>query len=195
MTRMRVRLVRVLPFFIVLGIGFWLWHEASGFALARADRVGPEVWPRAILVLLIASAVVGASQALVRGADEGSASALIKSATRAVGREGEIEADLQIEAGDPSTRQPLWAGVGIALLLGFVAVVPYLGFTLTTFLLMFGVILCAGYRRPLVAGVTAAIGTLAFFIIFQRLVYVSLPLGVGPFKELSTALMAALGVK
>jgi putative tricarboxylic transport membrane protein len=195
MTRMRVRLVRALPFFIVLGAGFWLWHETGGFALARSGHVGPEVWPRAILVLLIVSAVVGAIQAFVRGADEGSASALIKSATRAVGREGEIEADLQIEAGDPRTRRPLWAGVGIALLLGFVAVVPYLGFTLTTFLLMFGVILCGGYQRPLVAGVTAAAGTLAFFFVFQRIVYVSLPLGVGPFKELSTALMAALGVK
>lgn len=195
MTRMRVRLVRALPFFIVLGVGFWLWHVTSGFAVARHGRVGPEIWPRTILVLLIASAIVGAFQALVRGADEGSASALIKSATKAVGREGEIEADLQIEAGDPKARQPLWAGVGIALLLGFVAVVPYLGFTLSTFLLMFGVILCAGYQRPLIAGVTAAAGTLAFFIVFQRLVYVSLPLGVGPFKELSTALMAALGVK
>jgi putative tricarboxylic transport membrane protein len=132
---------------------------------------------------------------LVRGADESSASALIKSATRAVGREGEIEADLQIKAGDPTMRRPLWAGVGIALLLGFVAVVPYLGFTLSTFLLMFGIILCAGYQRPIIAGVTAAVGTLAFFLLFQRLVYVSLPLGIGPFKEFSTALMALLGVK
>ena len=195
MTRMRVRLVRALPFLIVLGVGFWLWREAGGFALARPGHVGPEIWPRAILVLLIVSAIAGAIQALVRGADEGSTSALIKSATKAVGREGEIEADLQIEAGDPRTRRPFWAGVGIALLLGFVAVVPYLGFTLATFLLMFGVILCAGYQRPLVAGVTAALGTLAFFAIFQRLVYVSLPLGVGPFRELSTALMAAFGVK
>ena len=195
MTRMRVRIVRALPFFIVLGVGFWLWHTAGGFALGRAGHIGPEIWPRAILVLLIASAVVGTIQALVRGADEGGASALIKSATKAVGREGEIEADLQIEAGDPRTRRPFWAGVGIALLLGFVAVVPYLGFTLSTFLLMFGIILCAGYRRPVVAGVTSAAGTLAFFVVFQRLVYVSLPLGVGPFKELSTALMAALGVK
>jgi putative tricarboxylic transport membrane protein len=195
MIRMRVRLVRALPFFIVLGVGFGLWYVTGGFALGRAGHIGPEVWPRAILVLLIASAIMGAIQALVRGIDEGSASALIKSATRAVGREGEIEAELQIEAGDPRTRRPLWAGVGIALMLGFVAVVPFLGFTLTTFLLMYGVIWSAGYRRPLIAGVTAAAGTFAFFAVFQRLVYVSLPLGVGPFKDLSTALMAALGVK
>ena len=195
MIRMRVRLVRALPFFVVLGVGFWLWHESRAFALARPGYVGPEVWPRAVLVLLIASAGVGAIQALVRGIDESSASALIKSATRVVGREGEIEAELKIETGDPSRYRPLWAGAGIALLLGFVAVIPYLGFTLSTFFLMFGVILCAGYQRPLIAGVTAALGTLAFFVVFQRLVYVSLPLGVGPFQELSIALMAALGVK
>ncbi len=195
MTRMRVRFVRALPFFIVLGIGFGLWYVTGGFAPGRPGYIGPEVWPRAILVLLIASAVIGTLQALVRGTEEGSASALIKSATKAVGREEEVEADLQIEAGNQRTRQPLWAGAGIALLLGFVAVVPYLGFTLAAFLVMFGVILCAGYQNPLVAGITAAAGALAFFIIFQRIVYVSLPLGVGPFKELSTGLMAAFGVR
>ena len=195
MTRMRVRLVRALPFLIVLGVGFWLWRVSGGFALARPGYVGPEVWPRAILILLIASAVAGAVQALVRGIDDASASALIKSATRVVGRDGEVEADLQIDAGDPSMRRPVWAVAGIVLLLAFVAAVPYLGFAPTTFLVMFGFILAAGYQRPLVAAVTSAIGTLAFFVIFQRIVYVSLPLGVGPFKELSTTLMAMLGVK
>ena len=195
MTRMHVRLVRTLPFFIVLGVGFWLWHEAGAFTAARLGRAGPEVWPRIILVVLIVSAVVGAIQALVREIDESSTSALIKSATRAIGQKEEIETDLRIEVGDPQTRRPLWAGAGIALLLGFVAIIPYLGFTLSGFLLMFGIILCAGYRKPIIAGVTAAVGALAFFVIFQRLVYVSLPLGVGPFKELSTMLMALFGVK
>ena len=195
MTRMRVRFVRALPFFIVLGVGFWLWHESGNFALARPGYVGPEVWPRVILVLLIAAWAVGAVQALVRGIDDTSASALIKSATRVVGRDGEVEADLQIDAGDPSMRRPVWAAVGIALLLGFVAAVPYLGFAPTTFFVMFGFILAAGYQRLLIAAVTSAIGTLAFFFIFQRIVYVSLPLGVGPFKELSTTLMAVLGVR
>ncbi|MBI3451689.1 MAG: tripartite tricarboxylate transporter TctB family protein [Rhodospirillales bacterium] len=195
MIEMRVRLTRSLPYFIALSGGLWLWHAADGFALASPGRVGPEAWPRVILALLIVSAVVGAIQALVRNVDEGNASALIKSATKAVGREGEIEADLQIEAGDPSTRQPLWAGAAIILLFGFVAVIPYIGFTLATFLLMFGIIMCAGYRRPGIAAVTAAIGTLAFFVIFQRIAYISLPLGAGPFQEFSTSLMAAFGVK
>ena len=195
MIGMRVRFVRALPFLIVLGVGLWLWRESGGFALIRPGYVGPEVWPRAVLVLLIASAVVGAIQALVRGIDDASASALIKSASRVVGRDGEVEADLQIDAGDPSTRQPKWAVAGIGLLLGFVAAVPILGFAPTTFLVMFGFILAAGYPKPLVAAISAGVGTLAFFFVFQRIVYVSLPLGAGPFKELSTSLMAALGVR
>ena len=195
MIPIRVRLMRALPYLIILGIGVWLWRESSGFALLRPGYVGPEVWPRAVLILLIASAVVGALQALVRGIDDDAASALIKSATRVVGRDGEVEADLQIDAGDPSTRRPVWAVVGIALLLGFVAAVPYLGFAPTTFFVMFGFILAAGYPRPLIAATVAAVGTLAFFFIFQRIAYVSLPLGVGPFKELSTTLMAVFGVR
>ncbi len=195
MVRMRERLARALPFLIVLAVGAWLWLVTGGFTAARPGYAGPDLWPKAVLVLLIAAAAVGAVQAFARGLDDGAAGALIETATRAVGREGELEADLQLESGDPASRRPLWAWIGIALLLGYVAVVPWIGFTPATFLLMFGIILAAGYLKPWRAAAIAAVGTLAFFVVFQRIVYVSLPLGAGPFKELSIALMAAIGVR
>ena len=195
MTQLRGRLVRALPFVVVLAVGVWLWREAGSFVIARPGYAGPDLWPKVVLILLIGAAFVGALQALVRGSDDGAAGALIESATRAVGREGELEADLQLEFGDPARRKPVWAWVGIALLLGFVAVVPYIGFTLACFLLMFWIILAAGYPRWGVAAAVAACGTIAFFVVFQRIVYVSLPLGAGPFKDLSVALMAAIGVR
>lgn len=195
MIRMRERLARASPFLIVLVVGAWLWLVTGGFVTARPGYAGPDLWPKAILVLLIAAAAVGAVQAFARGLDDGAAGALIETATRAVGREGELEADLQLESGDPASRRPLWAWIGIALMLGFVAVVPWIGFTLAAFLLMFGIILAAGYLKPWRAAAIAAVGTLAFFVVFQRIVYVSLPLGAGPFKEISIALMAAIGVR
>jgi putative tricarboxylic transport membrane protein len=195
MIRMRGRLARAFPFLIVLAVGVWLWHVANGFVAARPGYAGPDLWPKAVLLLLIAAALVGALQALMRDVDDGTASALIESASRAVGREGELEADLQLEFGDPAKRQPLWAWVGIALLLGFVLIVPWVGFTLATFLVMLGIMLAAGYPRLGVAVATSAVGAFAFFFVFQRIVYVSLPLGAGPFKELSIALMAAIGVR
>ncbi len=195
MIRMRGRLARAIPFLIVLAVGVWLWNVASGFTSARPGYAGPDLWPKAILLLLLTAAFVGALQALVRDVDDGALGALIESASRAVGREGELEADLQLEFGDPAKRQPLWAWFGIALLLGFVAIVPWIGFTPATFLLMFGIILVAGYPRPGIAAAISAVGTLAFFVVFQRIVYISLPLGAGPFKEMSIALMAAIGVR
>ncbi len=195
MIRMRERLARASPFLIVLVVGAWLWLVTGGFVTARPGYAGPDLWPKAILVLLIAAAAVGAVQAFARGLDDGAAGALIETATRAVGREGGLETDLQLESGDPASRRPLWAWIGIALMLGFVAVVPWIGFTLAAFLLMFGIILAAGYLKPWRAAAIAAVGTLAFFVVFQRIVYVSLPLGAGPFKEISIALMAAIGVR
>ena len=195
MIQMRGRFVRALPFLIVLVAAALLWLVTGDFVTARPGYAGPDLWPKAVLVLLIAASAVGALQALLRDVDDGGAGALIETATRAVGREGELEADLQLEFGDPAKRQPLWAWVGIALLLGYVAVVPWIGFTPATFLLMFGIILAAGYLKPWRAAAIAALGTLAFFVVFQRVVYVSLPLGAGPFKDVSIALMAAIGVR
>jgi hypothetical protein len=194
MIGMRERLVRAFPFLIVLAVGIWLWHVADGFVSARPGYAGPELWPKAVLVLLILAALTGAVQSLVRAPDEG-LGALIEQASRAVGREGELEADLQLEFGDPATRRPLWAWVGIALMLGYVALVPWTGFTIATFLLMFGIILAGGYPRPGIAATIAASGAFAFFVVFQRVVYVSLPMGAGPFKDLTIALMAMIGVR
>lgn len=53
----------------------------------------------------------------------------------------------------------------------------------------------AGYEKRLRAALIAAIGAFVFFIVFQRLVYVSLPMGAGPFRDLTLALMALLGVR
>ena len=83
----------------------------------------------------------------------------------------------------------------MAAMLGYVAVISYLGYAVSTFLLLFSIMLLAGYRRPLLAVLISLVGCLAFFVVFQRIVYVSLPLGVGPFKELSLALMALMGVR
>jgi putative tricarboxylic transport membrane protein len=191
---MRERLARAIPFLIVLAVGVWLWHVADGFVSARPGYAGPELWPKAVLILLLLAALVGAVQSFARAPEEG-LGALIEQASRAVGREGELEADLQLEFGDPATRQPLWAWAGIALMLGYVAVVPWIGFTIATFFLMFGIILAGGYPRPGVAAAIAAGGAFAFFFLFQRIVYVSLPMGAGPFKDLTIALMAAIGVR
>jgi hypothetical protein len=60
---------------------------------------------------------------------------------------------------------------------------------------MLTIMLLAGYTRPVVAAFISLVGTLAFFFVFQRVAYISLPLGVGPFKDLSVWLMTIIGVR
>jgi putative tricarboxylic transport membrane protein len=51
------------------------------------------------------------------------------------------------------------------------------------------------YRRYGVIAAASIGGSLAFVFVFMRIVYVSLPLGVGAFQKLSLWLLATLGVR
>ena len=119
----------------------------------------------------------------------------MRAAVRAIGRESEAQKELEAEAGTTGEQQPLRAAGAIAALLAFVALIAFLGFTLTTFLLMFAIMLLAGYRNRPLAAVIALLGALSFFFVFQKVAYVSLPLGAGPFKALSEMLIYLFGVR
>jgi putative tricarboxylic transport membrane protein len=50
------------------------------------------------------------------------------------------------------------------------------------------------FRRPKIVAAASVLGSLTFVFVFMKVVYVSLPLGVGPFRTLSAWIMAALGI-
>ena len=62
------------------------------------------------------------------------------------------------------------------------------------FFLLAAFMLVGRYRRPGVIVASSVVGSLAFVFVFMKIVYVSLPLGVGPFRSVSTWLMAMLGI-
>jgi putative tricarboxylic transport membrane protein len=187
---------RVGPFLVVFCAALWLWTLADSFAIStRLGRAGPDLWPKIVLLLMLGAALWGVADALFKKVPRDDTSILIANATRAAGREEDARQDLAAEAGDPTDRRPIFSIAGMAAMLGYVAVISYLGFAISTFLLLLAIMLLAGYRRPLLAIFISLIGCLAFCLVFQRIVYVSLPLGVGPFKELSLFLMALMGVR
>jgi putative tricarboxylic transport membrane protein len=51
------------------------------------------------------------------------------------------------------------------------------------------------YRRNGVIVSISLLGSLAFVFVFMKIVYVSLPLGIGPFQAVSVAILAALGIR
>lgn len=183
---------RVGPFLLVFAAGIWLWSIAQSMAIATQGRAGPELWPKLVLLLMLVAAAWGVAEALFKTGRDDDTSVLIANATRSAGHEEDARQDLAEGTGE---RRPVFAIAGIAAMLGYVAVISYLGYAISTFLLLLAIMLLAGFRRPISAVLISLVGAFAFLFVFQRLVYVSLPLGVGPFKEFSVMLMSLIGVR
>ncbi len=141
---------------------------------------------------MLVAAAWGVAEALFKAGRDDDTSVLIANATRSAGHEEDARQDL---ADGTGKRQPVFAIAGIAAMLGYVAAISYLGYAVSTFLLLLAIMLLAGYRRPIGAVLISLIGAFAFLLVFQRLVYVSLPLGAGPFKDFSLMLMSVIGVR
>jgi len=186
---------RVAPFLMVLGFGVWLWTLANEFAIVTTlGRAGPDLWPKIVLTLLIGTALWGIAENALKPRSDDDTSILITNATRSAGHEEDARKDLAGDGAD-AERRPVLAILGIASMLGYVVIIPYIGFVISTFLLLLAIMVFAGYDRLLRAIMISGIGALVFFVVFQRVVYVSLPMGAGPFREMTLALMALLGVR
>lgn len=171
---MMARLLAAAPFMALSVAALVLLVLAHGFdAAAAAGRIGPGAWPGMVAGLL-ALVAAGKALALVRGGDE---------------RDGPDAIDEQVAA----PLQPWRAIVALALFAGYCLTLEMLGFPLATALLLGGFLLVAGYHRPLPLLATACGGSIGLFLVFRSVVYVSLPLGKGPFLALSLGLLQLLG--
>ncbi len=77
----------------------------------------------------------------------------------------------------------------------YAALITTLGFFISTVLFIAGFIWVGRYRRPGVIAAASLIGGLAFMFVFMKIVYVSLPLGVGTFGLVSIQLMSLMGIR
>jgi hypothetical protein len=87
----------------------------------------------------------------------------------------------------------LWTGVALTVL--YVVVIEKIGFFLCTAIYLAAFMRVGRYRRLGVVLATSVIGSLAFMFMFMKVVYVSLPLGVEPFAQVSFLLMRVMGIK
>jgi hypothetical protein len=174
--------LRSAPFAILFCAALFLFMQTFQFDFPRAPgRLGPDVWPQAILILLMVACVIGlARNFLLRARQPGE------------GQQPSSAAPDDTLAGEPDipSRYGLVA-LGVALFLAYPVALEYLGFPVATFLLMALFMRAGQWRHPLGVLVTAAIGTLVLFYVFRGIVYVSLPLGTGPFQDF-TVLIADL---
>jgi len=175
---MKVRLKPMLPYLALLAGAGFLYHDTARFAvLGRPGQLGPDFWPRAVLVLLMlvcAFEIVRMALAVEPAPDAQPAPAAHE------------------EEQGPRYPGLLAAGIGLTVL--YVPGMQVLGFFIATTLYLAGFMLVGRYRRPGVIAASSLLGSLAFVFVFMKVVYVSLPLGMGPFQTVSTALMAILGI-
>lgn len=178
---------RAAPYAVLLGAAAYFYHLAGRFDFAGpAGRIGPDAWPKIILGLLAAVCLYETGRSFL-GSAAGAASGLLQSlmARAADDADGVYIAD----------RSPRLLLGGIAVTIAYVLLVDVIGFFVATALYLAAFMTVGRYRRYGIIALTSVAGSLALVVIFMRIVYISLPPGVGPFRALSFALLALLGVR
>jgi putative tricarboxylic transport membrane protein len=183
------RLRVVAPYVIVLALAGVLFWVAAHFEYeAHPGRLGPDVWPRAVLVLMAAVCVVRIVTGLRQPRDAGPGGGVLQD----VLAQAESSAD---GAGPPIEHHPGLLLLGIALTVGYVLALHWLGFALSTALYIGAMIRTGRYRNWLVIVPTALLGSLLFMFVFMKVVYLSLPIGTAPFDEVSLTLMRLMAIR
>lgn len=180
------RLRQVLPHGVMLVVSALLYGAASKIDVDTGGRIGPAVWPKAVIAFM---GLLCAYEIVKR---------LVGSSFAARGVIAEISQNPATVAQDPAapapSSHPRLLAWGIGLVAAYVVLVPWLGFFLSTLLFLWAFPLASGLWRPALNGAVALAGALLLFFVFMRVAYISLPLGEGPFRALSLGLMRLIGV-
>ncbi len=178
------RLQACLPHFLMLLLSGALYWAASDIQ-APPDRIGPDFWPKAVVGLMGLLCLVEIGKRLMGvGVDGSQPSGDAGTATSAAQPD---------EESSPPVQWPMLLG-GTAMIAGYVAGVSWLGFFFSTLLFLCGFAWVGGFRRPLWVLALGLGGSLLTMVLFMRVAYISLPLGEGPFRSLSLALLRLMGV-
>jgi putative tricarboxylic transport membrane protein len=186
----RSAFARALPYALVGGIAAWLYYAATQIDFhRRAGTLGPDVWPKLILGLMLAVCVYEIVRVLFSPEWRGGAPGMLQDMVEA------SEAKRGGATGHAGPTSPLLLLGGIALTAFYVWVIQRLGFVLATAPYIFAFIVLGGYRRWVVNAATSVLGTLLMMFFFMKVVYVSLPIGAEPFAQVTLALMRLMGIR
>lgn len=182
------RLGKQVPYFVVLLIAGFLYYRATQIDFsAPGDRIGPDVWPRAILILAMATCAYEIAKNLIFSGAKHEIGGVLESIIE------ETPAD-QAPA-EESASHPWRLVIGAGLTVAYALAIDKLGFFLCTALFLGAFIRVGGYRRIGITLLLGAAGSFAFMFMFMKVVYVSLPLGVGVFGQFSILLMRVMGIR
>jgi putative tricarboxylic transport membrane protein len=180
---------KIVPYVIVLAIVSYLYFLAARIDfVAPGGRIGPDFWPKVILAL----AMVTCAYEIVKNLFFGKAEREMEGVLATVVKRAPVE--LPTEALEDKT-YPHLLWIGIAMTVAYAVLIEKLGFFLCTIIYLAAFMWIGRYRRLGVILITSLVGSLAFMFMFMKIVYVSLPLGVDPFSQVSFLLMRLMGIK
>jgi putative tricarboxylic transport membrane protein len=179
---MHPRLWSVVPHTVMLAVSALLYYAATLITAPSVSggRLGPDSWPKFIIVVMAALCLYEIVKRLVVGSSF-TATGLVP-----VANDGEAE-------GEAAEAHHGKLAAGIALVAGYVLGVSHIGFFVATAVFLAAFTWIGGFRRPLTLAIVSLAGTFALLVVFMRVAYVSLPLGVGPFKAISLLLLKLIG--
>ena len=190
---MAPRTRRILPYLIVLAIASYLYFLTGKIDfVAPGGRIGPNVWPKAILALALLTCAYEIAKNLLSGRAERDLEGVLGSVLKEMPLE--VPLDTVTAAPDEKT-YPHLLWIGIAMTVAYVVLIDKLGFFLCTLAYLAAFMWVGRYRCAGIILATSLIGSLAFMFMFMKVVYVSLPLGVEPFSQVSFLLMRLMGIK
>jgi putative tricarboxylic transport membrane protein len=183
------RLRRTVPYAIVFVATAVLFVFANRISfIAPGGRIGPDVWPKAILALSMLTCVFQIVKTLFFGGAREQVAGVLESILE--------EAPVgESAATAPEPRYPHLIVGGIVLTVAYVVLIERLGFVLCTFAYLAAFAWIGRYRRPLVVLTASLFGSLLFMFVFMKVVYVSLPLGQEPFSQVTFLLMRLMGIR
>lgn len=175
------KLRRATAYIVILVAAIYLYIVSEHFRFEHVPgRIGPDAWPKIIIILLMATCVWQVVRIVAFGATEAS--------------EDEMDEEAIVIPTEPGNFVALaWYGVAITAVYAFL--MPKLGFFLSTVLYLAAIATVAGrFRRPVPLLLTSIFAPLVLMFVFMRIVYIALPLGTEPFKGLSLLLLKLMGV-
>jgi putative tricarboxylic transport membrane protein len=168
------RIWQALPYAVLLAIAAWFYRLAGDIQYShQGNNLGPDFWPRMALAAMMVICVVQAGRLLLFGDV----------------RDKPVISEVDEEAGDEAPRSLFLLIVGVVLTIGYGASVTPLGFVTASFLFMVLFMYAGRFFSHLTIWLSSLVGAVLLTLLFQKVVYVSLPRGVAPFDRITDLLL------
>jgi hypothetical protein len=167
------------PYLVGLAIAALLYFFAQQIEYTpRPGVLGPDVWPKAAIVLMAVACAVEIARAFIGSKHE----------PRGV---AEVLEGTETEETPPSFPGLLVGGIVLTAI--YALVVDTLGFLLATFLFLTAFMYIGRYRNHVAIWSISAAVTFLAALVFIRFAYVSLPRGAPPFDAITDVIRTVLG--